>query len=174
MAFLAGMGVSRSLPSFNEPTIVRDTTIVYDTTTIEKPIYVDKIIGSRIPIPIIFEGKTIVDTITISDTTFIYLDKEQKYYKGDNYEAWVSGYQPNLDKINIFSKTTQVKETILPKKNFISLSAGVDISTKVGFPISLEYARNIGYFNLLCGFEYDILTESKTIKFGLEMPIIKW
>ena len=177
ITFLAGIGIRTIFPPSSDPSkegmkVIRDTTTIYDTIYVDKPIpiYTEKIVTKEIKVPIYLPS----DTTTIHDTTYIYLDREIKYYKGEQYEAWVSGYEPNLDKINIFSKTTQVKETIIPKKNFISLSAGVDISTKVGLPISLEYARNIGYFNLLCGFEYDVLLESKTIKFGVEMPIIKW
>lgn len=35
----------------------------------------------------------------------------QKRYEGDEYKAWVSGYQPSLDSILVFPRTTLVRET---------------------------------------------------------------
>ena len=56
----------------------------------------------------VFFTKRIIDTIPIylKDSTKIELPVEQRYYKQDgSYEAWVSGYHPSLDKINVFNKT---------------------------------------------------------------------
>lgn len=55
----------------------------------------------------VFFTKKVIDTIPIylKDSTKIELPVEQRYYKQDgSYEAWVSGYRPSLDKINVFNK----------------------------------------------------------------------
>lgn len=56
----------------------------------------------------LFLTKKVIDTlrIYINDTTKVELPIEEKYYsEPDKYEAWVSGVNPNLDRINIFNKT---------------------------------------------------------------------
>lgn len=47
----------------------------------------------------------IKDTIILNDTTYIQFPREQKTYQGENYKAWVSGYRPKLDSLNIQQKT---------------------------------------------------------------------
>lgn len=71
-----------------------DTVIVIDTVRINKPkpIYV----------------KSEKDTLYINDTTFIELPKETKVYRDSTYEAQISGFQPNLDHISVFPRTTYI------------------------------------------------------------------
>lgn len=78
----------------NVETIRQDTLIVRDTLKFykPKPIYV----------------KSEIDTLYINDTTFIELPKETKVYRDSTYEARISGFQPNLDYINVFPKTTYI------------------------------------------------------------------
>lgn len=55
-----------------------------------------------------FITKTLLDTfyVYVNDTIRVPIPIEQKYYKEEGkYEAWVSGYKPSLDKINVFNKT---------------------------------------------------------------------
>lgn len=44
----------------------------------------------------------LIDTIRIGDTV-VY--REQAYYEDSLYRAWVSGYRPRLDSLQIFPKT---------------------------------------------------------------------
>lgn len=78
----------------NVETIRQDTLIVRDTLKFykPKPIYV----------------KSELDTLYINDTTFIELPKETKVYRDSTYEARISGFQPNLDHISVFPKTTYI------------------------------------------------------------------
>lgn len=54
----------------------------------------------------------------------------QKYYSTDNYQAWVSGYKPNLDSIYTFNKvvtktiTNTETKTVYPKTTDVFLDAG--------------------------------------------------
>lgn len=50
----------------------------------------------------------IKDTIRIKDTIYIRLSKEQKTYHNENYQAWISGYRPELGSIHIYHKTQQI------------------------------------------------------------------
>ena len=85
----------------NEGKIIRDTTIVVklDTVKITKPIYIkEKIVDTMLV--------AVSDTIRLNDTTFVALPITQRYYAKDSvYQAWVSGYKPNLDSIKVFPKT---------------------------------------------------------------------
>lgn len=78
----------------NVETIRQDTLIVRDTLKFykPKPIFV----------------KSEIDTLYINDTTFIELPKETKVYRDSTYEAQISGFQPNLDYISVFPKTTYI------------------------------------------------------------------
>lgn len=78
----------------NVETIRQDTLIVRDTLKFykPKPIFV----------------KSELDTLYINDTTFIELPKETKVYRDSTYEAQISGFQPNLDYISVFPKTTYI------------------------------------------------------------------
>lgn len=70
-------------------------------------VFVTKYDTLRYSYPVFFTKK-VIDTITIylKDSSKIELPIEQKYYKQDgSYEAWISGYHPSLDKINVFNKT---------------------------------------------------------------------
>lgn len=78
-----------------------ETIYITDTITITK-------IDTLELVSPIFVTKKIVDTffIYLKDSTKISFPIEQKLYKEEGrYEAWVSGINPKLDKINVFNKT---------------------------------------------------------------------
>lgn len=45
-----------------------------------------------------------------SDSAAVAIPITQKRYEGDDYLAYVSGYEPNLDSIFVFPKTTVIRE----------------------------------------------------------------
>lgn len=51
------------------------------------------------------------DTLCKTDTVTISLPFVQKQYKDSSYSAWISGYEPSLDSIRVFSKTTIIRES---------------------------------------------------------------
>lgn len=70
-------------------------------------IFITKIDTLELVSPI-FVTKKIIDTMYIymADSSKISLPVEEKYYKEEGkYEAWISGVNPNLDRINVFNKT---------------------------------------------------------------------
>lgn len=71
----------------------------------------------------------IKDTIILNDTAFIQLPREQKIYTGENYKAWVSGYRPKLDSLNIYEKTIikEVTNTV-EKKWGVGVMGGYGIT----------------------------------------------
>lgn len=78
-----------------------DTLYLFDTIRIEKP--VPKII-KKIDTFLV----QVKDTIKLKDTLYIALSREQITYEDKNYQAWISGYQPQLDSIHIFRNTQQI------------------------------------------------------------------
>lgn len=79
-----------------DPVVITET----DTVTVFKT---DTII-SEIRTPI---KEVIVDTIVVEKVrdSVVYLPIMRRYYKGTEYEAWVSGYQPKLDSIVVYPQT---------------------------------------------------------------------
>lgn len=124
-----------SLTNRKEVVIEKTTS---DTVTITKSDTV------KVKIPT-FIKEVVVDTFFVKDSLnhgYI-IPKTQRYYKDEYYEAWVSGYRPNLDSINVFRKTVTntitntVTKEIYPKTTDLYLNGGVDY-------IGKQFAPNIG------------------------------
>ena len=99
--FALTLFVPRTSDTNNEQTSVgRDTiTIVkYDTVIRYVPQYVTK---------------TVVDTLRVRDT--VLLREQKRYFEDGVYEAFVSGYEPSLDSINVFQKTKEI--TVVEYRN---------------------------------------------------------
>lgn len=68
---------------------------------------------------------------------------QQRHYKGENYEAWVSGYHPALDSILVFPETRyitkEVKVQRKPTRWGIGIQAGYGISLPDGRPQAAPY-----------------------------------
>ena len=112
----------------NEGKVIRDTTIVVklDTIKIIKPIYVSQKVVDTLLVPI-------TDTLRQNDTLYVPVPKTQRYYAKDSlYRAWVSGYRPTLDSIQVFPKTVYktITNTVYRKPNKwgIGISAGYGLN----------------------------------------------
>ena len=136
-----------SLTNRKEVIVENHTT---DTITIVRT---DTII-ERIPH---FISEMVLDTIFVEKVSenVLKLPITQKYYNTDSYQAWVSGYKPNLDSINVFQKivTNTVNHTIIkevyPKHIDWYLNAGSILIDKkaapyVGLNMKLENDLVIG------------------------------
>lgn len=94
---IAILWLSRQKSTGNDllPVVVKTdtiTTIKIDTIREIQPVKVSEVI-------------THIDTIYVRDTIAIPIPVSQNYYRGADYEAWISGYKPNLDSLNIFHST---------------------------------------------------------------------
>ena len=106
---------------------LRDT--IVDTIRVVKPIAKDSLVTRYKVVEV--ERVNYVDSVnTISevvfDTVMVRLPIESKHYEGEDYEAWVSGYEPSLDSINIYNRTILPK----PKRWSIGLQGGVGMTPK--------------------------------------------
>lgn len=86
------------------------------------------------------------DTIHVGDTV---VQREQAYYEDSLYRAWVSGYRPRLDSIEVFPKTVyqtvtnDIYHTVKPKKK----RWGIGLQAGYGYP---------GGFYVGCGVSYNL------------------
>lgn len=124
-AFLVGYinGARKHDAGPETPAVKTDTLWRVDTVKVPKPVPVTKWLRDTTYIPV-------PDTVLVqrNDTTFVPVPIETTRYAGEDYEAWVTGFQATLDSINIFRPTAVVEKQVpvyLNKKWGIGLQAGV-------------------------------------------------
>lgn len=104
-----------------------DTLVIRDTITHHVPQYVHRHTRDTIRIPI---------REVVHDTVFVCLPRETKIYEDARYRAEVSGYEPSLDRIDIYAQTQvvtkDVTQVVKQKTRWglgISAGYGVTINT---------------------------------------------
>lgn len=92
-----------NLYQFNHKDIAKINTIIEtrDTVVIRDTVKIDK------PIPIYIKSEPDTLYIPSIDSTVV-MNKETKVYRDSTYEAQISGFQPHLDHIKVFPKTTYI------------------------------------------------------------------
>ena len=118
-----------------------------------------------------FISEKIVDTVFIEKTSenALKLPITQRYYNTGSYQAWVSGYRPNLDSINVFNKVVErtvnhtIDRVVYPKSidwylnagsMFIDKKAAPYVGLNVKFKNDLVIGANAGVYekNMFYGF----------------------
>lgn len=120
-----------------QPEVIKetDTLVVRDTIIEDKPVFVTI---TKLDTMLI----AIRDTVHLTDTAYVVVEREQKHYKGDDYEAWVSGYRPALDSIWVYPETRYVTKTVpvSSKKRWgIGIQVGYGVSLPEGKPQLAPY-----------------------------------
>lgn len=86
----------------------------------------------------------LTDTIRIGDTV---VHREQAYYEDSLYRAWVSGYRPRLDSLQIFPRTiyqtvtNDIYHTIVLKKK----RWGIGLQVGYGYPGGFYVGGGVNY-----------------------------
>lgn len=121
VAFLAGRW-TKPARTIETEIVKTDTLTIWDTVRIDRPVYVKEYVVDHIYVPV-------RDTVQKHDTTFVVLPRTQKEYSDSLYRAWVSGYEPALDSIDVFSKTQYITTTIRekPKKWHVGVQGGYGV-----------------------------------------------
>ena len=137
------------------------------TETVEKRI-VDTV--SITVVDTFIERKPMYVSNRVTDTMIIYVDSSktvklpitQKFYSGEYYKLWISGYRPNLDSISIFNKTVTknvtntVERTVYADRTewyvhagsmFINNDAAPYMGANVKFKNGISLGADIGYYN---------------------------
>lgn len=52
------------------------------------------------------------DTVVVRDSALVVVPIEQRVYTDTTYTAWVSGYRPSLDSIEVYRRTVEVTRTL--------------------------------------------------------------
>ena len=122
------------------------TVIKYDTIRIAEP-QAEKIIPVAVKkfttVPTLL---TITDTIKVPyyvrDTLMIPI--EQKYYVGESYKAWVSGYNPKLDSIVVYNTHTLSINKENRARNELCVDARLNYYTlpAMGLELQAGYTRD--------------------------------
>lgn len=123
--------------------ITTDTITRYDTLLVKSPTARDSIVVKYITKTLPKSGNNSVENIpqigniqgdnipvfaevADSDSVAVEIPITQKRYDGDDYRAYVSGYEPNLDSIFVFPKSTVIHERSYkpPNKWHIGITGG--------------------------------------------------
>lgn len=128
LLFFLGRWTAPAPPEIEKTVIVTDTLTVRDTIVKLKPVLQTRVVRDSIRV-------AVRDTVTVRDTCYMTLPHEVKAYQDERYYAEVSGYQPALDRIDIFEQTkiiTNDKTTTVTRKTRwglgIQVGAGVTLS----------------------------------------------
>lgn len=135
-------------------TVRTDTVYVHDTVKIEKPVLKEKKVVETMYV-------AVHDTIVKNDTTFIALPRESRTYGDERYTATVSGYQPSLDRLDIYVENSTVTKYITPEPRKNSLSVGIEVGYQNTFhiPARVKYTRSINSWFAVYGYgQYDLLS----------------
>ena len=147
---------------------ITDTLVVRDTHIIEKPVLVERTYYDSLYV-------AVRDTIRVKDSVFVALPMERKVYKGEDYLAEISGYRANLDRIEVYPKTTTIKETItqsVTNRHALGLGLEANYINSPYIPIYLEYERmlhkNASFYARVL---YDIPSQSYGFGLGAKVSI---
>lgn len=145
--FLVGKGMyDRPL----DESVSRDTVILHDTVPDIAPEPKDSVRTRWVtrwlpmkPDTVSRNGKIFPEfpqfsaNFSATDTVAVQVPITSKHYSGKNYDAYVSGFDVNLDSIYVYNETQYITETITkskpPNKWSLSVNAGVDYGTTSQF-----------------------------------------
>ena len=106
---------------------LRDT--IVDTIKVVKPIAVDSVVTRYKWVNVErVKDTTIVNEVSevVFDTVQVRLPIESKHYMAESYDAWVSGYEPQLDSIKVYQREVKTKQS----RWSIGLQGGLGITPK--------------------------------------------
>lgn len=111
------------------------THTVYDTIPYYKPVPVDSLIVRYETVKLPAVRDTIRDSLIYKDTikhdsVNVIVPITQKKYQDSIFTAWVSGFRPQLDSINIYSKTIYKTIKEKPSRFGIGITGGYGYGLK--------------------------------------------
>ena len=111
------------------------TVTVTDTIPYYKPVAKDSLVVryETVKLPAVRDmvrDSLIYKDTLVHDSVNVILPITQKKYEDSTYTAWVSGFRPNLDSINIYRKTVYKTITEKPRRFGIGVMGGYGYGTK--------------------------------------------
>lgn len=117
--------------------IERDTVTIHDTIHDIAPHPKDSIVTKWktkwLPAKADTVGVPIYIDNVVHDSVLVQVPISSKHYGNETYDAWISGFEPNLDSIKVYQKTEYITTTITktkqPSKVSLDAVAGIDYNT---------------------------------------------
>ena len=104
-----------------------DTLLIFDTITLTKPIFVEKIQLDSVYMPV-------TDTLWKHDTLYVYLEREQIQWQDSLCRVYASGINPQVDSVTHF-----VQETIITRE----IPVPVKVKSRWGLGIQVGYGAGV-------------------------------
>ena len=104
-----------------------DTLLIFDTITLTKPVFVEKIQLDSVYMPV-------TDTLWKHDTLYVYLEREQLQWQDSLCRVYASGINPQVDSVTHF-----VQETIITRE----ISVPVKVKSRWGLGIQVGYGAGV-------------------------------
>lgn len=104
-----------------------DTLLIFDTITLTKPVFVEKIQLDSVYMPV-------TDTLWKHDTLYVYLEREQIQWQDSLCRVYASGINPQVDSVTHF-----LQETIINRE----ISVPVKVKSRWGLGIQVGYGAGI-------------------------------
>lgn len=126
IGFLIGQKHPQKLPV--EPIKEKvDTLLIFDTITLTKPVFVEKIQLDSVYMPV-------TDTLWKHDTLYVYLEREQIQWQDSLCRVYASGINPQVDSVTHF-----VQETIVNRE----ISVPVKVKSRWGLGVQVGYGAGV-------------------------------
>lgn len=93
-----------------------DTLVIYETKLVEKPVFVEKKVVEKVPVPV-----PVSDTMMVHDTIYVYMDREQVHWKDSLSDVYASGIDVEVDSVlhyvptQVITKERDVIVKVKPK-----------------------------------------------------------
>lgn len=104
-----------------------DTLLIFDTITLTKPVFVEKIQLDSVYMPV-------TDTLWKHDTLYVYLEREQIQWQDSLCRVYASGINPQVDSVTHF-----MQETIVNRE----ISVPVKVKSRWGLGIQVGYGAGV-------------------------------
>ena len=125
-----------------------DTLFVYDTITLSKPVFVERVKLDSVLVPVI-------DTLRIQDTMYVYLEREQIQWQDSLCKVYASGVMAQVDSVQHYVCDRIVTiETKVPVK--VKTHWGLGVNTGYGVGLSGKQVYMTPYVGI--GISYNILS----------------
>ena len=102
---------------------------IVDTIRVIKPIAVDSVVTRYKWVTLErVKDTTIVNEVSevVFDTVQVRLPIESKHYSTTNYDAWISGYEPQLDSFKVYHREIKTKQ----RRWSVGLQGGLGITPR--------------------------------------------
>lgn len=103
---------------------------------------------------------------------YVTLPREYFYTETDDVQIWHSGIQSTIDSLNVFRKSTTIRESIKEKRNSISIGVESNYSNGLNLPIQVQYSRHIRPWFSVYGYaEYELIRGCYGVGIGTQISI---